>query len=431
MMSAKQNQRTPNRTHLRRADGLSLIRFEFLKIVRKRSTLTIMAVSLLLTAFLFGLPVIQYQIYDQNGVMKGTKGISYDREQYADLSVPLTEEYITKTIREVQGLFEDPANVGYDGNERFLTGNAYWNEIAPRENFLNLIARTYAAPNESRGYNSFPDLDASDGADFYQAVQAKREAILNEPGRALSNEQKAYWSGMAGKIDTPLQYGYYEGWEVIISSFGLLLFAVLAICIVIAPVFSGEYQAGTDAVILSAKYGRTKLITAKIIASLLFGTIAFALHMVTACAIPLAAFGVSGWNLPMQIANTAIPYPLTFLQGTMRNIGILYLVLLGMIGLTLFLSSRMKSPYLVLIVLVPVLFIPMLLSPNGTAGAYNLMLFLLPYQAVMPEFGKYISYQAGGLAFDAFSARAILYAAFTAVMLLLARGGFQRHETAG
>ena len=42
----------------------------------------------------------------------------------------------------------------------------------------------------------------------------------------------------------------------------------------------------------------------------------------------------------------------------MLNIGIIYLVLLGMIGLTLFLSSRMKSPYLVLIVLVPVLFIP-------------------------------------------------------------------------
>ena len=47
MMSAKQNQRTPHRTRPRGADGLSLIRYEFLKIVRKRSTLTIMAVSLL------------------------------------------------------------------------------------------------------------------------------------------------------------------------------------------------------------------------------------------------------------------------------------------------------------------------------------------------------------------------------------------------
>lgn len=30
------------------------------------------------------------------------------------------------------------------------------------------------------------------------------------------------------------------------------MFALLAICIVIAPVFSGEYQTGKDAVVLSA-----------------------------------------------------------------------------------------------------------------------------------------------------------------------------------
>ena len=70
------------------------------------------------------------------------------------------------------------------------------------------------------------------------------------------------------------------------------MFALLAICIVIAPVFSGEYQAGTDAVILSAKYGKTKLVTAKIAASLLFGTAAFILHVVVACGLPLAAFGI-------------------------------------------------------------------------------------------------------------------------------------------
>ena len=38
-----------------------LVRYEFLKIVRKRSTLVIMTVSLLITAFFFGLPLMQYQ----------------------------------------------------------------------------------------------------------------------------------------------------------------------------------------------------------------------------------------------------------------------------------------------------------------------------------------------------------------------------------
>lgn len=407
-----------------------LVKYEFLKIVRKKSTLIVMAVSLILTGFLFGLPIMQYQIYNQDGVIKGTKGIAYEKEQFADLSVPLSEEYVAETIREVQGLFENQDNIGTDGNEQFLVGDAYWNGIAPREKLLNLIADTYSSPNDRWGYNHLPDLDVKEGKPFYQAMKGKIQTLLDSPSRALSDEQKEYWGGMADKVDTPLQYGYYGGWEIIISSFELLMFALLAICIVTAPVFSGEYQAGTDAVILSAKYGKTRLTTAKIAASLLFGTAAFILHVVVACGLPLAAFGIDGWNLPLQIANTTVPYPYTFLQAVLINIGIIYLVLLAMIGLTLLLSAKMKSPYLVLIILVPILFIPMFLTPNGTTGIYNLLLFLMPYRSAMPEFDKYISYQFGGLVLDVITVRAVFYAILTVIMLTLARLGFKKHQVA-
>lgn len=407
-----------------------LVKYEFMKILRKRSTLIVMAVSLILTGFLFGLPVLQYQTYNQDGVIKGAEGIAWEKGQYADFSVPLSEEYVAETIREVQSLFEIPENVGTDGSGQFLIGDAYWKGVAPREKLLNLIAGTYSDPNESWGYPDLPGLDLSEGVSFYQAMDRKVQTLLNNPSRSLSKEQKEYWSSMADRVDTPLQYGYYEGWEVIVSSFELLMFALLAVCIVAAPVFSGEYQAGTDAVILSAKYGKTKLATAKIAASLLFGTAAFILHIVVACGIPLAAFGTDGWNLPLQIANTTIPYPLTFLQAVLINVGIIYLVLLAMVGLTLLLSAKMKSPYLVLAVLVPILFLPVFLTPGGTTGAYNLTLFLLPYRAVMPEFGKYISYQFGGLVLDALTVRAVLYVLLTVVMLPLARLGFKKHQVA-
>lgn len=407
-----------------------LVKYEFLKILRKRSTLIVMAVSLLLTVFLFGLPIIQYQTYNQNGVMRGVEGIAYTKEQSEKYSVSLTEDYVTETIQEVQELFENPDNIGTDGNEQFLIGDAYWNEIAPREKMLNLIAKAYCKPNENVGYNSMPNLDVSKGANFYQAIETKMENIRNNPSSNLSNEQKDYWNNMSNDIDMPLQYGYYEGWEIILTSFELLMFAILAICITITPVFSGEYQAGTDAVILSGKYGKTKLITAKIIASFLFGTIAFVLHIAVACGLPLIAFGVDGWNLPLQIANTTIPYPFTFLQAALINLGVVFLVQLAMIGVTLFLSAKMKSPYLVLIVLVPILFIPMFLTPNGTTGVYNLTLLLLPYRATTPELGKYISYQFGELVLDTFSMRAILYAALAVIMLPLARLGFKKHQVA-
>ena len=323
----------------------SLVKFEFLKILRKKSTLIVMAVSLLITAVFFVMPILQFQIYNQDGVLRGLEGIAYEKEQYAEISVTLTNEYITEQIREVQELFADPDNIGYDGNEQFLIDDAYWNGIAPREDLLGLIAKNYAAPNVSVGYNALPDLDISNGTDFYQARQEKIETILNDPSKGLSDEEKEYWQNMNSQVEEPFQYGYFGGWEVIISAFELLMFAVLAICIVIAPVFSGEYQSGTDAVILSGKYGKTKLTTAKIWAALLFGVLAFTLHILVAFAIPLAAFGIDGWNLPLQINGTTVPYPLTFLEGTLINLGVIYLVLIAMIALTLFLSARMRSAF--------------------------------------------------------------------------------------
>lgn len=407
-----------------------LAKYEFLKIMRKKSTLILMAASLLLTAFLFGLPIMQYQTYNQDGVIPGAQGIAYAKEQYA-MSVPLSEEYIAETIVEVQQLFADPQNIGYDGNEQFLIGDAYWNHIAPREKMLNMIAKTYDSPQENSGYQKLATLDAAKYNNFYQAMEAKMEALRNTPSRGLSDVQKAYWSNMAGKIKVPLQYGYFEGWEIIMSSFELLVFAILSICIAVAPVFCGEYQAGTDAVVLAGRFGKTKLITAKIAASFLFGLLAFSLHVVVACGLPLMAFGADGWNLPVQIANTTIPYPFTFLQAALVSIGVIYLILFAMISFTLLLSSKMKTPYLVIIVLVPVLFFPIFLTPNGTTGTYNLTLFLLPYRAAMSDIGKYISYQFGNLVLDAFSMRAILYAMLTVIMIPFAKRGFQKHQVAG
>ena len=408
----------------------TLIKYEFLKILRKKSTLIVMAASLLITAFFFGLPVLQFQTYNQDGVLQGLAGIQYEKEQYTEISVPLTNEYVTKTIREVQELFEDPENVGYDGNEQFLIEDAYWNGIAPRESLLDLIAGNYADPNVSAGYSALTDLDVSDGTDFYQARQDKIEKILNDSSKELSEAEKDYWRNLNSKVEEPFQYGYYEGWEVIISAFELLMFAVLAVCIVIAPVFSGEYQAGTDTVLLSGKYGKTKLTTAKILAALFFGVLAFTLHVLLAFGLPLAAFGTDGWNLPLQINGTTVPYPLTFLEGTLINLGVIYLVLLAMIGVTLFLSARMKSPYLVLTVVVPVLFVPMFLSPNGTSGIYNLLVFLTPYQSLVPNFGSYLSYQFGPVVLDAFAVRTVLYAVPALILFPLAGRGFRRHQAA-
>lgn len=162
----------------------------------------------------------------------------------------------------------------------------------------------------------------------------------------------------------------------------------------------------------------------------MFGLLAFTLHVLVAFAIPLGAYGADGWNLPLQINGTTVPYPLTFLEGTLVNLAVVYLVLLAMISLTLCLSAKMKNPYLVLIVIVPVLFIPMFLSPNGTAGLYNLLVFLTPYQSLTPHFASYISYSFGSVVLDAFTMNAVVYAVLALILLPLAGFGFKKHQVA-
>ena len=405
-----------------------LIKYEFLKILRRKSTLIVMGVSLLVIGFLFALPTFQFRIYDQDGQLTGLEGIAWEREQQQNLAATLTDDYIADIIREYQRLFENPDNVGFDGNERFLIGDAYWNFESPHRLLLTMIARNYSTVTGYAGLDILLGLDMDVDAGFYSVRNERIETLLHAEYRDMSNRQQEYWRMVSQKLDTPLQFGYYGGWEVIIGSFELLMFAILAICIVIAPVFAGEYQAGTDSVILAAKYGKTKLITAKIIASFLFGFCAFILHILVAFGIPLMTFGTDGWNLPIQIANPIIPYAFTFLQATFINAAVIFMVLLALIGLTLFLSSRMKTPFLVLIVIVPILFIPLFMTSTGTSGLYNLVLFLTPYRSTLPQFGSYISYQFGGLVLNVLTMRTVLYGLMAIAAIPLARIGFKKHQ---
>ena len=405
----------------------TLIKYEFLKIAKKRSTLTVMFVSLIITAFLFGLPILQFQTYDKDVLMKGMDGIRYERSIKDGIDVTLTDEYAESVIDEVNMLFEDPENVANDGSERFLIGDAYWEHIAPREDLINTIASAYTGPGEYAGYNSIPELTASGAKGFNEARRDKLNAIIGSPSIGLSAVQKEYWLSMTDETGV-IQYGYHKGWEIIHTNFELLIFAVLACCITIAPVFAGEYQTGTDAVILAGKYGKTKLITAKITASMLFGVMAFLVHLIVAFGIPLAFFGTDGWDLPLQVLGLTIPYPWTISEAVLRNTAVILLVLIAMLALTLFLSAKMKSPFPVLAVLIPVLIVPMFFTPSGSSGLFNQILFLLPYRSMVPEIGKYISYQFGGFVAGLLEVRAVFYVILALIFIPLCRRAFKKHQ---
>lgn len=407
---------------------MELIKYEFLKIAKRRSSMAVVLAGLIVTTFLFTLPVLQFKYYTAEGAVEGAAGIALEKAETEASAGLLTGDFIEQNVEGYQRLFDDAANVGSDGAEEYIVGDAYWDFVAPRENMLQLIAANYDEPGDYRGLSTLRSLDDEACRDFYGVRGAKIQAIVSNPARELSADAQSFWTSKADEVSEPFAYGYYRGWDTVLTSFELLVFAILAVCIALAPTFAGEYLAGTDSVILSSRYGKSKLPMAKVAAAYLFGLAAFTLIVVVAFAIPLATFGLDGWDKPVQISNTSIPYGFTFLQAVLVNLGVVYLVLFGMIALTLLLSSVMRSPYLVLVVLVPLLFLPLFLAPSGTTGLYNQTVFLLPYRAAMPELSKFITYQMGPLVMDAFAMRAVVYLACAVLCIPLAKRFFKRHQ---
>ena len=125
---------------------------------------------------------------------------------------------------------------------------------------------------------------------------------------------------------------------------------MMVACIGIAPVFAGEYQTKCDSLLLCMRYGKSRLIAAKLLASWLYvSTVYWGIALVY-CAIYLLLLGTGGWDLPIQISSTnAVSYNLNMAQASGLVLLLGWLYTLGMTGITLFLSSLLKNAYSVII----------------------------------------------------------------------------------
>lgn len=115
-------------------------------------------------------------------------------------------------------------------------------------------------------------------------------------------------------------------------------------CVTVTLLFAAEYREGTDAVLLSARHGRVRLVAAKLIAAVLYATVLFALATAIICGMSFAFYGFEGAALPIQNYTLISPYALTMGQAVALFLGVFYLAMLGMLALTLALSARLEPP---------------------------------------------------------------------------------------
>lgn len=402
---------------------LELIKFEWKKLCRSRSTIIVTLCCFAGTVFFFVLPFFQFKAWDENGTtLTGKDAVSYRKNVYNQtLPKLLTEERVTNDIEEYQGVCSNPKNLMNErGGDSTLNDKLYYRYFEPRRSYLNMIGNAYSSTNEL-GSDNLLKVPLNQGAQFYKNWQ---ESIVEriDQNEELNCVEKDYWKRKALSVPVPFEYGFALGWANFGLTVEMLILCMLGICISISPVFSGEYRMGTAPIILSTRYGKSKVIKAKIISALIFSSIVFLLNALTALALPLLAFGAEGGRLPIQIASIFSPYNLSFKEASLLCILVTYIVMLGLVCMTLFLSAKLNSPFSVLIVILMVMVIPMFLPFNKATA-------LLPSFAIQGTsiFEYEISFSAGDIVVNYLLMIVIVYLVISAIFLPLAARNFKRH----
>ena len=170
---------------------------------------------------------------------------------------------------------------------------------------------------------------------------------------------------------------------------------------------------------------------AKLAAAALYATALFAAGAAIVCGVSLAFYGAGGADLTIQNYALASPYNLTMAQAAALYIGIFYLVMLGMLALTLALSASTPSTLAIIVTDVVVLFVTGLL-PSAGVGVLRHILTLFPMglQSPFDMFVALFSYPVGPVVLDLIGMAALVYGALVAVGVPLALGRWCRHQVA-
>ena len=165
--------------------------------------------------------------------------------------------------------------------------------------------------------------------------------------------------------EEPLLLGYTDGYTGFIMM-GMYLMVTLGFVLIIAlsPVFSEEYSRGTDALILTSRYGKTRCGLAKIFAAYLFTLLITGIFLLVTILLFLTGFGLTGGDSSIQLNSRdllyALPYFMTCLEAAGSSLLLWLAGALILTALVLILSALCRTSFLALLMALTLYLLPML-----------------------------------------------------------------------
>ncbi|MDO5424656.1 MAG: ABC transporter permease subunit [Eubacteriales bacterium] len=370
-----------------------MLKYEWKKIWKNRLTQLAVAGCCLFLLFCVYSSIRQITAYNQNGqLLSGMSAVAVMKETQPEIT--LNQGTVDRLVGQYLAYTADPASSSNNESYQNLSEELYRTYYLPNRDLLVFLTSVYKESDSSMK----EALEEHSGNDFLQARQDRDiAAIASLESRGLLTAKEAdYWEAQSEHFAEPT-VGYHKGWSMILDTLSWMILIMMIVCIGTAPVFAGEYQSKCDSLLLCMKYGKNKLVLAKVLAVWLYATVVYWGITLLSSAIYLGLLGTEGRNLPIQIKYPAVPvgYDLTMGEAVLVVLVMGYVLTLGVMGLTLFLSAVFPHAYGVIICSFLFLVVPLFLSTESGGYGWSRFLSLLPEKIADFSFSSYTAYSLG------------------------------------
>ncbi len=355
-----------------------MVHYEIKKIF-SRTSYKISLVLLLLIVLVFSWTAIGYVEYmDENAVQHtGFAATRKLREQKEAWEGPMTEEVLSRVIRENQEVISSPE---YKSSDVHLQNIAYARTQGYRD-IRDIINRAFC-PFREFNYYRVDSLAEEDMSRFYDGriLSLKTWLYSEDAADRYTEAEKAFLLSKYRDLETPYYYAYSDGWEAVLEQApGVIMLTMLFLSFYVSGIFAGERQTKADAIFFSTKLGRSRAVRAKVTAGFLLTTVTYWAAVLLYSVLVLTVTGMGGGTCPIQIwiggwkscynLNFAELYLLTMVGGWIGTLSIT--------GIAMAISAKTKSALLAVSVPVILLFLPSFL---GNLDLFSDFLGLLPEQ---------------------------------------------------
>ncbi len=345
---------------------VNLIGYEYKKIFQRRSTWIALMVVLVLTLF-GGFGTLLGDVY-----VEGVKAESYytimkkERKALEKMEgEKLNQLFFEKVQKKAEEIYKDKSNPFQEDGSWTAEG---WKQYCKFDIPYGHISDLCTVMEK--------DISTIKEEDFYK----ERTKFLkdNYKGEGLTDGEIQFHIKENQQIETPFSYGNMHGFDRYFTlQYMTGMFLAFAIAICLAPMFAGEYTSNMDSLVLSSRFGKNKLIWAKLITGVSFSVLC-AIFIFGISILEIGnIYGLSGWKLPIQVSYTGFYLSLPVHMLEMLGIGVgCGILATGMIAaVVMFCSAKMKSSFGVIIISFIFIFVPVLCI-NAVIGIRFLYLFV-------------------------------------------------------